>query len=140
MKGFAIGQKADITRVFKAEEIIAYRDLTGDAGLGFGQGDQTEPSQVIPGPLIGGLFSYLLGTRLPGRGTNWLKQKLAFLGQTRLGEELTAEVEIIRLRPEKALVNLRTTCTNGQGELVCVGEALVLVADLEIDESPVDTV
>lgn len=135
MKGLAIGQKADVTRIFEAKDIAAYRELTGDVGLGFGPGDQTENGQIIPGPLIGGMFSYLLGTRLPGRGTNWLKQQLAFHRQSHLGEELTAEVEIIRLRPEKALVNLRTTCTNNHDELVCVGEALVLVADLEIEKA-----
>jgi acyl dehydratase len=46
-------------------------------------------------------------------------------------QELTASVEIIRLRPEKQLVNLRTVCTNPDGEIVCSGEALVLVSDVE---------
>jgi acyl dehydratase len=79
---------------------------------------------------LGGLFSFLLGTRLPGRGTNWLKQRLVFPRPAYPGQEITARVEITRLRPEKELVNLRTTCTNPQGEIICDGEALVLVKDL----------
>jgi acyl dehydratase len=77
------------------------------------------------------LFSYLLGTRLPGRGTNYLKQRLTFPAPAYPGEEITAAVEVIRLRPEKELVNVRTTCTNRVQETVCEGEALVLARDVE---------
>jgi acyl dehydratase len=85
----------------------------------------------LPGGLLGGIVSDLLGTQLPGRGTNWLKQKYHFLKPTYPGEEITARVEIIRLRPEKELVNLRTILTNWNGEFVVDGEALVWVSDLE---------
>ena len=44
---------------------------------------------------------------------------------------MSLTVEVIRLRPEKELVNLRTICANPRGEIVCQGEALVLVKDLE---------
>ena len=129
MKGLDLGQQASVTRLFSAGDIAAYRALTGDDGLGFGRADGR---QVVPGPLLSGLFSYLLGTRLPGRGTNWLKQQLAFLAPAYVGEAITAVVEITRLRPDKELVNLWTTCTNPAGEIVCAGEALVLVRDLEM--------
>lgn len=43
------------------------------AGLG-------EVRRVVPEPLIAGLFSTLLGVRLPGPGTNYLKQELGFHG------------------------------------------------------------
>ena len=85
----------------------------------------------MPGPLLGGLFSFLLGTQLPGRGTNWLKQRLMFPKLAKPNELITAKVEIIRLRPEKDLVNLKTVCCNSQEETVCMGEALVYVKDLE---------
>jgi acyl dehydratase len=68
---------------------------------------------------------------LPGRGTNYLKQHLEFPQPAFVGDELTATVKIVRLRPEKNLVNLQTTCTNVCGEIVCQGEALVFVKDVE---------
>lgn len=125
MKGLSIGRQATTTRTFTAADVAAYRNLTADAGLEFG----ATPG-AVPGPLLGGLFSYLLGTELPGRGTNWLKQQLTFPHPAYLGEAITAVVEITRLRPEKQLVNLRTTCHNAAGDIVCRGEALVLVRDL----------
>ena len=38
-------------------------------------------------------------------------------------------VEITRLRPEKHLVDLATTCTDDSGDVVCRGRALVMVKD-----------
>ena len=134
-KGMKIGQTAAATRVFAAEDLAEYADLTGDTNplvsdaqyarqLGF-------RDRIIPGPLLSGMFSDLLGTKLPGRGTNWLKQKLHFPAPAYVGDEIVANVEIIRLRPEKNLVNLKGICTNSVGELVCQAQSLALVKDLE---------
>jgi acyl dehydratase len=130
-----VGQHAEIQRVFALADLAEYADLTGDknpvvtdAGFARTLGLQ---GQVIPGGLLGGLFSFLLGTRLPGRGTNYLKQKLQFPCPAYPGQELAASVEIVRIRPEKQLVNLSTVCTNPEGDIVCHGEALVLVSDIE---------
>ena len=116
-------------------DLLEYRDLSGDTNPAFSDAAYAQalgwPAPQVPGGLLGGLFSFLLGTRLPGRGTNWLKQRLAFPAPCYAGQEVTARVEIVRLRPEKDLVNLRTTCTAPGGQVVCEGEALVLVKDLE---------
>lgn len=129
MKGLALGQKASVRRTFTPADVEAYRRLTGDQGL-HAASHSGAGGPAVPGPLLGGLFSELLGTVLPGRGANWLKQSLSFPEPARTGEELTATVEVVRLRPEKELVNLRTTCVNAAGALVCSGEALVLVRDI----------
>lgn len=121
MKNFQIGQSAAIKRTFKATDLLEFAALAGIA----------QAPNVVPGPLLGGMFSYLLGTTLPGRGTNYLKQHLTFPKSALVGDELTATVEIVRLRPEKNLVNLQTVCTNKRGEVVCQGEALVFVKDVE---------
>ena len=128
MKNITIGQSAQTRRIFKYEDVAAYRRLTGDVGLGFGTLDG---NTAVPGPLLAGLFSYLLGTQLPGRGTNWLKQSLSFPHSAKVGEEVTAVVEITRLRPEKHLVNLKATCKNSDNKIVCQGNTLVFVKDLE---------
>jgi acyl dehydratase len=85
----------------------------------------------VPVGLLAGMVSELLGTRLPGRGTNWLKQKYRFVEVARVGEPLTARVEISRVRPDKALVNLSSTCTTSDGRVIFHGESLVLVKELE---------
>jgi acyl dehydratase len=131
----AIGQKASIQKTFTTEDRCAYALLTGDKNplcvdpqsaieAGFRQ-------CLVPGPLLSALFSQLLGTRLPGRGTNWLKQQLHFLAPAYWNDALTATVELVRLRPEKHLANLQGQCRDSQGIVVCRAQALVLVKDIE---------
>jgi acyl dehydratase len=130
-RGLRLGQRASVNRAFDEADLTEYGDLTGDRNPVYRQAGGGGMAALVPGPLLGGLFSYLLGTRLPGRGTNWLKQALRFPAAAHSGQSLAANVEIVRLRPEKDLVNLRTLCTGAQGQVVCEGEALVRVQDLE---------
>ncbi len=135
LKGLEIGQWAETRRSFTAQDLAEYADLTGDSNPIFADASYAQQmglvGPMIPGGLLGGLFSRLLGSDLPGRGTNYLKQRLEFPTPAYPGQELTARVEVIRIRPEKQLVNLSTVCTNPAGEVVCHGEALVLVSDME---------
>ena len=133
-KGMELGQSAGTARIFSTADLDEYADLTGDINPittdeGYARSLGLE-ARLVPGGLLGGLFSYLLGTRLPGPGTNYLKQRLRFPNPAYAGQELGARVEIVRLRPEKQLVNLGTTCTDPSGRIVCHGEALVLVSDV----------
>jgi acyl dehydratase len=134
LKGLFLGQKASIQRTYTQSDLDDYIELTGDTNPLFSDSHFANVNgfdgAIVPGPLLGALFSYLLGTRLPGRGTNWLKQRLSFKRPAYPLEEITAMVEVVRLRPEKNLVNLRTTCQDPAGALVCQGEALVAVRDL----------
>lgn len=116
-----LGDFATVTRSYSKTDIGGYCAL---AGLNVSNLD------YVPEPLISGLFSYLLGVKLPGSGTNYLKQQLDFSSRVGLGEELTARVEVTRIRPEKNLVDLSTTCTDSQGNEICTGRALVLVKDV----------
>lgn len=118
-----IGQHAETTRSYSRDDLAAFAELSGaQPGADLGAS--------VPEPLIGALFSYLLGVQLPGFGTNYLKQEMRFLAPAPLDEALTARVEITRLRPEKHLVDLTTTCRTADGRLICEGRALVLARDV----------
>src|SRR3546814_4647839 len=94
----SLGDTAHTKQVFCAEGIRQWACLA-NAG---------PPPMSVPEPLIAGLFSFLLGERLPGHGTNYLKQHMNYLSPAEIGEPLTAEVRITRLRADKSLVNLDT--------------------------------
>lgn len=119
---FSLGQQAILRRTFTSEDMRSFAALSADHAA--------VPASV-PGPLVGGLFSYLLGVRLPGPGTNYLKQSLDFLAPAPLEEELTAFVTVTRLRPDKHLVDLETICETANGTRICQGRALVYVEDVE---------
>ena len=133
-KGMALGQTAENKRAFSAADLVEYADLTGDQNPLFtdvaAAQEKGLANIMIPLPLLCGLFSGLLGTHLPGRGTNWLKLNVALTRPAFVDEEITAVVKIVRLRPEKDLVNLKTLCIDQNGDSVCVGEALVLTRDV----------
>jgi len=116
-----LGDSAEITRTFSAGDLQDYNRLSGHATAG----------GPVPEPMIGALFSYLLGVRLPGLGTNYLKQETRYETPAAIGEALTARVEITRLRPDKRLVDLATTCYRADGRVVASGRALVYVGELK---------
>ncbi len=132
-RGLAVGQLASLVRTYTAAELAEYLDLLGETNPLFVDAVHARRAGLrdtpLPGPLLGSLFSCLLGTELPGRGTNWLKQRLLPRLPVYPGDELGAYVQIVRIRPDKELVNLRTWIV-AAGETVCDGEALVWVGDL----------
>jgi len=134
-KDLAVGQRAETRRTFTAADLAEYASLTHDHNPLYVKPKYAQKvgldGAVVPGGLLGGSFSYLLGTELPGRGTNYLKQRLYFPAPAYAGQELVASVEIIHIRPEKQLVNLSTVCLDAADNVVCHGEALVLVKDVK---------
>ena len=115
-----IGDRSDVRRTFSAADVAEYIALGGE----------TPPEGQLPAPLISALFSYLLGVKLPGPGANYLKQETDFLDAARVGEALTARVEVTRLRPEKCLVDLATTCHGADGRRIATGRALLWMGDV----------
>jgi 3-hydroxybutyryl-CoA dehydratase len=121
LNGLAVGATASVARAFSENDLLEYAALTcSEAG-----GDR-----AIPNGLIGAMFSQLLGTKLPGRGTNWLKQRMSFVAPASVDETLIATVRVVRIRSDKGLVNLSTICTTSAGRLVAEGEALVLCKEM----------
>ena len=120
-KSMRVGDHAETRRIYTPDDIAAFHALAGNTGAA--------PASV-PEPLIGALFSYLLGVELPGFGTNYLKQELQFEQPAPVGVPLIARVEITRLRPDKHLVDLATTCRDENGTIYCRGRALVLAKDV----------
>lgn len=115
-----LGDEATITRAFTGADLADYLSLGG----------APMPAGEAPEPLVGALFSYLLGVRTPGPGTNYLKQQTRFLAPIPLEQPLTARVAITRIRPDKHLVDLETTCHGPDGTLLAEGRALVYVEDV----------
>ncbi|MBI4850720.1 MAG: hypothetical protein HY819_02725 [Acidobacteria bacterium] len=115
----AIGQQATIKKVFTKSDLDKYSKLINI-------NTNNSQNNVVPEPLLAGLFSMLLGTSLPGEGTIYLKQDLNFLFRAKIEDELLAKVEITNIRRDKGLITCKTTCINSKNEIICEGEALVM--------------
>ncbi len=134
LRNLSLGQAAETVRAFSQQDLADFAHLTGDTNplyLDPGLAPRLGlPGPLIPRGLLSGLFSSLLGTRLPGPGTNYLKQQFSYLSSAHSGEDLRARVEIRRIRAAKQLINLNTSCFSASGQLICTGDALVLVSDV----------
>lgn len=116
-----IGYNAFIERRFSPEDI---------RGLGAIIGMDLTTCDALPEPLIASLFSYLLGVKVPGPGTNYLKQEITFVRAAPIGQTLIARVAVTRLRPEKHLCDLETIARISDGPLIATGRALVSIRDV----------
>lgn len=115
----AIDDAASIMRLVRTKDAQALIALTGDQLSLAAAGEM----------LVCAMWSSLLGVDLPGRGTNYLKQETRFLAPVPLDGWLTAEVRITRVRADKGLVDLATTCFDADGRLIAEGRALVQARD-----------
>jgi 3-hydroxybutyryl-CoA dehydratase len=113
--------------------VRAFAALTGDAnpvhldesyaaGTMFG-------GRIAHGMHVAGLISAVLGMRLPGPGAVYLEQSLRFRRPVRIGDTVTARVEVLDVIPERRRVRLATTCRTQHGDLVVDGEALIMVPE-----------
>lgn len=121
---------AELSKTYEEWDILTFAAVTGD--LNPAHVDETFAQEsifrgkVAHGLLTASLISAVLGTRLPGPGTIYLSQDLKFRRPVRIGDTITAKVEVVELKPEKNLVRLLATCTNQRGEVVLEGTALVM--------------
>ncbi len=125
-----MGMAEELARTYDEWDIYAFAALTEDINPAHIDRDFAEKTifrgKIAHGMLTASLISAVLGTRLPGPGCIYLKQDLEFLRPVRIGDTVTARVEVVELVAEKNLARLRTTCTNQKGEPLLNGTALVM--------------
>jgi 3-hydroxybutyryl-CoA dehydratase len=122
-----IGDSAQISKTITEVDIELFAKATGDFNpvhLDQAYAEKTMfKGRIAHGLFSVGLLSTVLGNILPGRGTIYLSQEAKFLAPVRIGDTITAKVEVIELNIEKNRAKFRTTCTNQDGKLVVNGIA-----------------
>ena len=117
-----IGDSAQISKTITEADIELFAKATGDFNpvhLDQAYAEKTMfKGRIAHGLLSVGLLSTVLGNILPGHGTIYLSQEVKFLAPVRIGDTITAGVEVIELISEKNRVKFRTTCMNQDGKLV----------------------
>jgi 3-hydroxybutyryl-CoA dehydratase len=122
-----VGDSAEISKTITETDINDFARLTGDFNpvhLDQAYAEKTIfKGRIAHGLLSVGLLSNVLGNILPGHGTIYLSQEVKFLAPVRIGDAITAKVEVMELIPEKNRVKFRTTCINQEGKIVVEGIA-----------------
>lgn len=130
-----VGESANLTRTLTQQDIELFAILSGDvnpAHLDEAYARETPFHKVIAHGMWGGtLISTVLGTSLPGPGTIYVKQSLAFVRPVGLGDIITVTVTV-KDKLEKNHVILDCVCSNQAGKPVIIGEAEVIAPDVKV--------
>jgi 3-hydroxybutyryl-CoA dehydratase len=124
-----IGESAQFSKTISEFDVYQFAGVTGDFNPAhinevYAAGTFFE-TRIAHGMLSAGLISAVIGNQLPGNGAIYIKQELNFKAPVRMGDTITARVEVAEINKDKNRVRLATTCSNQSGTIVLDGHAVV---------------
>ena len=124
-----IGDTASFSKTVSESDVYLFAGVTGDLNPAhvneeFAK-DTFFETRIAHGMLSAGFISAVIGTKLPGPGTIYMRQELKFTAPVRIGDTVKAIVEVIEIVVDKKRVRLKTYCVNQDNTTVVDGEALV---------------
>jgi len=126
----SVGQTAIFAKTVTEADIVAFAGISGDFNpvhINEDFASQTMFKGRIAHGMLGAAFiSTVFGTKLPGPGCIYVSQSLKFKAPVRIGDTVTARVELTALTPEKKFATFKTTCLV-KDKVVMDGEATLMV-------------
>jgi 3-hydroxybutyryl-CoA dehydratase len=124
-----VGDSSEFSKTISDADVYLYAGISGDLNPAhinevYAQGTFFK-NRIAHGMLTAGFISAVIGMQLPGPGTIYMGQSLQFLAPVRIGDTVTARVEVLEKIDDKKRVRLETTCINQDGTKLISGEALV---------------
>lgn len=130
---FRTGSTASVTRLITDEAVREFAELSGDTQplhLDDEYASRTRFGQRIAhGALLVGMVSAVLGAKMAGKGATiiFLGLTVNFVAPVHIGDEITANCEVVSVREDKPIVKLAVVCKNQQDAEVMTGEAVVYI-------------
>ena len=125
-----VGDKASMAKTVTEYDVYTFAGVTGDFNPVHIDAEFAKTTmfqgRIAHGMLSAGFISAVLGTALPGKNTIYLGQELQFKAPVKIGDTVTATVEVLEKIEGKNRLILRTTVTNLDGVMVTDGKATVL--------------
>lgn len=123
-----IGQTASFTKVITKEMVQTFAEISGDTNPihideEYAKGTMFKEN-IAHGILVTGLISKVLGCELPGEGSIYVSQEVKFLRPVKIGDEITATIEVLEKDEKKKFITLKTYCKNQLGKVVIDGQAV----------------
>lgn len=79
---------------------------------------------VVQGGVTSAILNAVVAEDLPGPGTVFLEVRWSFRAPVRPGDTITGEVEVLKVRADKPITELRTQVTRDDGTVVLDGQAV----------------
>jgi 3-hydroxybutyryl-CoA dehydratase len=126
----SLGQKASFTKQVTEQDVVLFAAVSGDVNpVHLDEAFAAETmfgGRIAHGMLSGAVISAALAMEMPGPGVIYLGQTLRFTRPVRIGDEVTAQLEVTEKREGKGIVKLACEVVNQDGKVVVSGEATVL--------------
>lgn len=131
---YELGRGSSFSKTITESDICLFAGITGDMNELHVNKEYAEKTvfkeRIAHGMLIGGLISTVLGVRFPGAGTIYLEQNLVFKAPVKIGDTVTANVEVEKIvNAEKGIIRLLTTVFNQNSDCIISGYAVVKVPE-----------
>lgn len=130
MKKWEIGSCASMSKTISESDVYLFAGITGDLNPAHVNEEVAKKSifgtRIVHGILATGLISAVIGMKLPGEGTIYMEQDAKFLKPIKIGDTVTAKVEIVEIINEaKRVIKLTTNVYNQNNDNVITGYAVV---------------
>lgn len=127
-----IGDKGQFQKTITETDIVLFAGVSGDFNPVHVSETEAEKTifgeRIAHGMLGASLISTAIGMYMPGPGTIYLEQNCKFKKPVKIGDTLTAAVNIVEIvNKEKGILKLVNTITNQKDEVVITGESVVKV-------------
>jgi 3-hydroxybutyryl-CoA dehydratase len=130
LEDLAPGTSATFTKTVTEADILKYAEVSGDVNplhLDAAYAATTMfKERIAHGMLSAGFISAVFGTVMPGPGAVYVSQNLQFKRPVKIGDTVTARVEVTAILPEKKFVTFKTQCVVND-KVVIDGEATLMV-------------
>jgi 3-hydroxybutyryl-CoA dehydratase len=124
-----VGDTAKFAKTVSESDIYLFAGVTGDLNPAHVNEEYAKDTffknRIAHGMLSASFISTVIGTMLPGPGSIYMRQEVNFLAPVKIGDTVTAIVEVAEIMSEKKRVRLKTYCINQENATVVDGEALV---------------
>ncbi len=126
-----VGDSASFSKTVSESDVYLYAGITGDMNPVHVDEEYAKDTafqgRIAHGMLAAGFISAAMAMKLPGPGAIYREQTLRFVSPVRIGDTVTATVEIIEIGNRRKSAKLKTTCTNQKGSVVLEGVASVFL-------------
>lgn len=126
----SLGMTEEFAKTVSESDIASFAGLSGDFNPVHVNEEFARTTmfkgRIAHGMLSAAFLSTVFGTRMPGPGCIYVSQSLKFKAPVRIGDTVTARVEVTGFVPEKKFVTFKTSCLVA-GKTVVDGEATLMV-------------
>ena len=129
-----VGSRAERSRRVSERDIALFTEITGDRNPLHYDRELAEGSifggLIVQGGVTSGLMNALVAEDLPGPGTVFLSVEWNFSKAVYVGDQITGCVEIISVRGDKPICEIKTIVRNQSDEVCLSGTAVTYTVPL----------